>query len=58
MKIKSNLYIDKGHLVAHENVALMSSCPLYTGWYYMHYLLMGKMRLPFIDSDLLYRGVL
>ena len=22
----------------------------------MHYSLMGKMRLPFIDSDLLYRG--
>jgi hypothetical protein len=30
-------------------------------WYmymYMHYSLMGKMRLPFIDSDLLYRGTL
>ena len=24
----------------------------------MHYSLMGKMRLPFVDSDLLYRGVL
>jgi len=24
----------------------------------MYYSLMGKMRLPFIDSDLLYRGVL
>lgn len=24
----------------------------------MHYLLMGKFRLPFIDNDLLYRGVL
>ena len=24
----------------------------------MHYSLMGKMRLVFIDSDLLYRGVL
>ena len=24
----------------------------------MHYSLMKKMRLPFIDSDLLYRGVL
>ena len=23
----------------------------------MHHTLMGKMRLPFIDSDLLYRGV-
>jgi len=24
----------------------------------MHYSLMEKMRLPFIDSDLLYRGIL
>jgi len=24
----------------------------------MHYSLMGKMRLPFMDSDLLYRGSL
>jgi len=24
----------------------------------MHYSLMGKMRLPIIDSDLLYRGAL
>jgi hypothetical protein len=24
----------------------------------MHYSLMGKMRLPFIDSDLLFRGAL
>ena len=24
----------------------------------MHYSLMGKIRLPFIDSDLLYRGAL
>ena len=30
----------------------MGSCPLYTGYNYMHYSLMGNMRLPFIDSDL------
>ena len=41
-----------------ENVAFMSSCPLYTDYNYMYYSLIGKMRLPFIDSDLLYRGVL
>jgi hypothetical protein len=35
----------------------MSSCPLYTGYIYMHYSLMGKM-LPSIDSDLLYRVAL
>jgi hypothetical protein len=23
---------------------------------YIHYSLMGKIRLPFVDSDLLYRG--
>ena len=34
----------------------MSICPLYTGLNYMHYSLMGEMRLPLIDSDLLYRG--
>jgi hypothetical protein len=34
-----------------ENVTFMSSFPLYTGKYYT-----GKMRLPFIDKDLLYRG--
>jgi hypothetical protein len=39
-------------------MALMSSCPLYTDNYYIHYSRMGKMRLPitvylaFIDSDL------
>jgi hypothetical protein len=48
----------KGHSREPENVVFMSSCPLYTGQNYMHYLLMGKMRLPFIDNDLLYRGAL
>jgi hypothetical protein len=33
-------------------------CLLYTGLNYIHYSLRGKMRLPFIDSDLLYRGAL
>jgi hypothetical protein len=32
--------------------------PLYTDYKNMDYSLMGKMRLSFIDSDLLYRGVL
>jgi len=41
-----------------ENVAFMSSCLLYTGYNYMHYSFMGKMRLPFIDGYLLYRGAL
>jgi len=40
------------------NVAFMISCSLYTGESYMHYSLMGKIILPFIDRDLLYRGVL
>jgi hypothetical protein len=48
----------KGHSREPENVAFMSSCPLYTGLNYMHYSLIGKMRLPFIDSDLLYRVAL
>jgi len=48
----------KGNSREPKNVAFMSSCPLYTGLNYMHYSLMGKMRLPFIDSDLLYRGAL
>jgi len=47
----------KGQSREPENVSFMSSCPLYTG-NYMQYSLMGKMRLPFIDSDLLYRGAL
>ena len=37
----------KGHPMEPENVPFMSSCPLYTGSNYMHYPLMGKMRLPF-----------
>ena len=49
--------IYKEHSMEPENVFLMSSCPLYTGHNYMHYSLKRKMRLPFIDSDLLYRGL-
>jgi len=41
-----------------ENMSFMSSCPLYTGKDYMHFSLMGKMRLPFIDSELPYRSSL
>ena len=48
----------KGHSREPENVAFMSSYSLYTGKNYMHYSLMGKLRLPFIKSDLLYRGAL
>jgi hypothetical protein len=38
----------QGHTREPENVAFMSSYPLYTGYNYMHYSLMGKMRMPFI----------
>ena len=47
----------RGHSRELENVAFMNSCPLYTGQNYIQYSLMGKMRMSFIDSDLLYRGV-
>jgi hypothetical protein len=36
-------------------VPLISSCPLYTGCNYIYYSLLGKTRLAFIYSDLLYR---
>ena len=55
--MQSTLYL-KGHARKPKNVAFMTSCPLYTGQNYMHYSLIGKMRLSFIDSDLLYRGAL
>jgi hypothetical protein len=41
-----------------KKVPFMSSCPLYTGLDYMHQSLLGKTSLPFIHSDLLYRGAL
>jgi len=48
----------KCHSKEPENVAVMSSCHLYAGYNYCTISLMGKMRLPFIDSDLLYSGAL
>lgn len=48
MAIQSNLYI-KGQSREPEK------CLLYTGLNYIHYSSLGKMRLPLIDSDLLYR---
>ena len=47
----------KGHSRGPEDVAFMISCPLYTGSNYMHYSLMGKMRLTFTNRDLLYLEV-
>ena len=32
----------KGHSREPDNVAFMSSCPLYRGYNYMHYSLMGE----------------
>jgi hypothetical protein len=52
------IYIYKGHSKEPESVLFMSSCPLFTGLDYMHYSLKGKIRLFFIDRDLLYRGAL
>ena len=48
----------KGQSREPENVVFISNCPLYTDLIYMHYSLMGKMRLLFICSDLLDRGAL
>jgi hypothetical protein len=50
-----NMYLN---IVKPENVSFMNSCHLFTGLKYMHYSIMGEMGLPFIDSDLLYRGAL
>ena len=36
----------KGYSSDPENVPLMSSCPLYTGYNYMHNSLMGKWDFP------------
>jgi len=47
--------VHKGHSREPENVAFMSSYPLYIGYNYMHCSFMGKMTLPFIDIDLLHR---
>jgi hypothetical protein len=48
----------KGHSRESENVALMSSCPFQYRLKSYVLFINGKMRLPFIDSDLLYRGAL
>ena len=46
----------KGHLRLHENVSFMSSCPLKYRLKLYALLINGKMRLSFMDSDLLFRG--
>jgi hypothetical protein len=51
----------KGHLIEPENVSFMSRSPSYLyiqDKHNLHYSLMGKMGLPFIDCNLLYSGVL
>ena len=48
----------KGHSREPENETFISNCPLYTGSNYMHYSLMGEMRLIFIDIYLLCRSAL
>ena len=48
----------KGHSREPKNVAFMSSCSLYTGWNYMHYSLMGKMKLPYRQWFVIYRVAL
>ena len=48
----------KGHSMEPANVPVMSSCPLYTRLELYELFINGKMRLSFIDSDLLYRGAL
>ena len=52
-------HVYKGHSREPENVHFMRSCPLpvYADSNYMQYSLMGKMKLSFIDSDLLYAGL-
>jgi len=40
-----------------ENMPFMGICSLYTGYDYTYYSLIVKMRLSFIDSDLLHSGV-
>ena len=47
----------KGHLRLHENVSFMSSCPLKYRLKLYALFINGKMRLSFMDSDLLFRGV-
>jgi hypothetical protein len=56
--INTDKPVYKGHSREPEMLSSINSCPLYTGFIYMHYLLIGKMRLSLIDSDLPYRGAL
>ena len=51
-------HVYKGHSREPENVSFLGSCQLYTGLNYKQYSLMGKIRLPFTDSELLHRGAL
>ena len=41
-----------------EIAAFMNSCPWYAGYAFYAIFINEKMRLPFIDSDLLYRDAL
>lgn len=34
-------HVYKGHSMEQENVPFIGSCPLYAGWNYRHYSLMG-----------------
>ena len=52
--VKPHLSVYNRHSREPENVPFMNSCPLYTGKNYMYYSLMGKIRLSFVDSELLY----
>ena len=47
----------KGHAMEPANMLFMSICSLHTGYEYTYYSLIVKMRLSFIDSDLLHSGV-
>ena len=58
VKRKYSQTLHKGHSREPKKVPFMSSCPLYVGYNYIDCLLMGEIRLLFIDSDWLYRGVL
>jgi hypothetical protein len=44
----------KGHAMKPANMPFMSICSLHTGYEYTYYSLIVKMRLFFIDSDLLH----
>jgi hypothetical protein len=46
-----------GHAMEPEHMPFISICSLYTYYDYTYYSLIVKMRLSFIDSDLLHSGV-